>query len=63
MRGPDGLVENCGSAPSPARFARDLSPRAGRGEFFDAVRHPAFSFLALRKSALIRVCQPAPVLR
>jgi len=25
--------------------------------------HPAFSFLALLKSALIRVCQPVPVLR
>lgn len=25
--------------------------------------HPASSFLALRKSALIRVCQPRPVLR
>ena len=25
--------------------------------------YPAFSFLALRKSALMRVCQPSPVLR
>jgi len=25
--------------------------------------HPTFSFLAFRKSALIRVCQPSPVLR
>ena len=59
----DGTARRRGDHRQNARrsITEQAVGRMKRSEIRQA--HPAFNFLALRKSALIRVCQPSPVAR
>ena len=53
------LIRSCQLGPSSGKKIQHVAVKAqSRHE-----AHPAFSFLAFLKSALILVCQPSPVAR
>lgn len=60
-RSPILVTWDCESEAKPNGAPHDLL--MGSRELSILRTHPAFSFRAFRKSVLMRVCQPVPVLR